>query len=102
MLEQTFEDYEFLIVDDGSTDDTLARLKHFSSLDRRVTVIEKPHTGLADSLNKGIEEARGKWIARIDADDVCEPNRLQAQIAFARSRFSLDPVLPKLMPKGTR
>ncbi len=89
MLEQTFEDYEFLIVDDGSTDDTLARLKHFSSLDRRVTVIEKPHTGLADSLNKGIEEARGKWIARIDADDVCEPNRLQAQIAFARSRPKL-------------
>jgi glycosyltransferase involved in cell wall biosynthesis len=85
VLNQTFEDFEFVIIDDGSTDNTLNIVKGFSYLDSRITIIEKNHTGLADSLNIGIFQSNGKWIARIDADDVCELNRIELQVAFVES-----------------
>jgi glycosyltransferase involved in cell wall biosynthesis len=83
ILNQTFEDFEFIIVDDGSTDNSLAIIKHFQTLDSRIVVIAKINTGLADSLNHGIRLARGVWIARIDADDISEPTRLEKQLALA-------------------
>lgn len=79
---QTFEDYELIVVDDGSTDETSAILAHWSAADDRVVVISKSNTGLTDSLNVGLERARGAWIARLDADDVCEPHRLATQLAY--------------------
>jgi len=80
VLDQTYRDFEFIIVDDGSTDDSLDIINDFAKRDRRIRVIEKNNTGLADSLNVGLENARSAWIARIDADDICEPNRLKKQI----------------------
>lgn len=89
VLDQTYTDFEFIIVDDGSEDDTLAILRRYASMDDRIVVIEKPNTGLADSLNVGMKQARGKWIARLDADDICEPARLERQVLTALSNPAL-------------
>lgn len=85
VLEQTFSDFEFIVIDDGSTDNTLEIIQRFAEQDTRLVVITKPNSGLADSLNVGIKTAKGEWIARIDADDICEPERLQKQMELARS-----------------
>jgi len=84
-IKQSFQDFEFIIVDDGSTDNTDLIIKSFQQRDSRIKIISKSHTGLADSLNKGLELAQGEWIARLDADDLSEPDRLAKQIAFADS-----------------
>ena len=80
-LRQTVDDLELLVVDDGSTDttpDVLAALD-----DRRVRVLRNDEQlGLAASLNRGLEEARGRFVARLDADDVALPRRLERQVAW--------------------
>lgn len=82
VLEQSYEDFEFLVINEfGSDDDTIAILNMFE--DERIRIIQNTKKlGLADSLNLGIKEARGKYIARLDADDLCAPDRLQLQIDF--------------------
>ncbi|HMK27963.1 MAG TPA: glycosyltransferase family A protein [Chitinophagaceae bacterium] len=80
VLEQDFTDFEFLILNDGSTDDTANIIKQFG--DRRIRLIEQPGQGIAITLNKGLQEARGRYIARFDADDICFPGRLQKQVKF--------------------
>lgn len=84
VLAQTFEDFELLLVDDGSKDDTWDILEKYRGRDPRVVVIAKKHSGLADSLNLGLMRSRGEWIARLDADDLWEPNRLADQMRFAQ------------------
>ncbi|EKD71401.1 MAG: hypothetical protein ACD_46C00193G0002 [uncultured bacterium] len=80
VLNQTFFDFEFIIVNDGSTDSTINIIKNYIDIDSRIILLNKINTGLADSLNAGIQASRGEWIARIDADDLCEPNRLKSQL----------------------
>lgn len=82
VLGQTFTDFEFVIIDDGSTDNSLDILQRYALKDDRIILVPKKNTGLADSLNVGLRCARGDWIARMDADDICEPNRLEKQVAF--------------------
>ena len=89
VLRQTHTDFEFIIVDDGSKDDTSSILQRYSTSDARIVVITKPNSGLGDSLNVGIDQARGEWIARLDADDLCEPTRLARQLELARSNAHL-------------
>ena len=89
VLAQTFQDFEFIVVDDGSMDATPGIIQGYADVDSRVVVISKPNTGLADSLNVGIARARGSWIARMDADDVSEPTRLQRQVAHAKANPAL-------------
>ncbi len=89
VLEQTFTNFEFLIIDDGSTDSSLSILEFFSFKDSRIKLIKKSNTGLADSLNIGLNCARGKWIARMDADDRSEPRRLEKQVNFVSCNADL-------------
>ena len=83
ILGQTFADFEFIVVDDGSTDDSYDILLGYR--DPRVRLIRKEHTGLTHSLNVGLAGAKGIWIARMDADDIAEPHRLACQLHRATS-----------------
>jgi glycosyltransferase involved in cell wall biosynthesis len=81
-LNQTFKDIECLIVDDGSNDRTATILKELARRDARVRPIRIPHGGIVKALNAGLREARGELIARMDADDICLPDRLEKQVRF--------------------
>lgn len=82
ILTQTFRDFEFLIVDDGSTDrDVSAHLQWRATHDARIRLVRAPHRGLTASLNRGLQLARGTFIARQDADDWSAPERLARQLA---------------------
>lgn len=78
VLSQDLRDLELLVIDDGSTDDTAAVLAAVD--DARVRVVRQDNTGLVGALNRGLDEARGRYLARMDADDVMPPGRLTAQI----------------------
>ncbi len=80
ILNQSLKDFEFIIVNDGSTDKSLEIIKGVS--DDRIVLIDQPNTGLSKALNNGIEKAKAKYIARMDADDISLPNRLQLQFDF--------------------
>jgi glycosyltransferase involved in cell wall biosynthesis len=81
ILSQTLEDFEFIIVDDGSTDGTSSILR--SCGDRRIFILENENNvGLAESLNRGIAGARGQYVARQDADDISGPERLLRQAGY--------------------
>lgn len=78
VLRQTFRDFELLVVDDGSTDDSLAVARGFD--DPRIRILDLgKNRRLVGALNAGLEEARGQWIARQDADDRCHRDRLEQQ-----------------------
>jgi Glycosyl transferase family 2 len=82
ILNQTYRDFEFIIIDDGSTDRTSAILAGYASRDTRVRALRHENKGRAESLNIGIGLAKGKYIARMDADDVALPLRLEKQVEF--------------------
>ncbi len=79
ILTQEFRDFEFLIVDDGSSDDSAGLVESFN--DPRVRLIRAPHEGLVSSLNLGLSEATGLYVARMDADDIARTDRLAVQVA---------------------
>mgnify|MGYP001176348068 CR=1 FL=1 len=83
ILEQSYRDFEFLIIDDGSLDNTLEIIKRYATLDERIRYITQGNMGLTKSLNKGLKIAKGDWIARIDSDDIARPKRLELQLEFA-------------------
>lgn len=83
ILNQSFQNFEFIIIDDGSTDGAIDIIRYYEKQDERIKVISnEANIGLALSLNKGIQAAKGKYIARMDADDVCFPERFATQIAY--------------------
>jgi len=85
ILKQTFQEFEVILVDDGSTDNTLEILEHYAQKDPRIRVIQCTHGGLSCALNRGISEAQYPWIGRMDADDVALPERFEKQLEAARS-----------------
>jgi glycosyltransferase involved in cell wall biosynthesis len=82
ILGQTFADFELIAIDDGSTDNSPALLDAYAARDSRVRVIHQANAGVVASLNRGIELARGRYIARMDADDVAHPERFARQVNF--------------------
>jgi len=81
ILNQTFEDFEFIIINDGSSDSS--RDKILSYKDSRIRFIEnEKNLGLTKSLNRGLRIAKGKYIARIDVDDISMPGRFEKQVSF--------------------
>jgi glycosyltransferase involved in cell wall biosynthesis len=83
ILHQTFADFELLIVNDGSTDGTEGIVRSYE--DSRIVLINRANGGVAAALNTGLKVARGIYIARFDADDVCYPNRLTDQYNFMQA-----------------
>ncbi len=80
ILAQSFHEFEFIIINDGSTDNTKQIIDSFS--DERIISINKAHNGIAEALNIGLSIAKAPYIARFDADDICLTNRLELQFAF--------------------
>jgi glycosyltransferase involved in cell wall biosynthesis len=80
---QTVDDWEYILVDDASSDATPEILASLAIEDRRIRYIRREHCeGPYVAANDGLREARGKWVARIDADDLCDPVRFERQIAY--------------------
>jgi hypothetical protein len=82
ILDQSFQEFEFIIIDDGSADSTASILDSYHKQDARVRVYRQENKGLVAALNYGCELARGKYIARMDADDIAIGNRLMRQVEF--------------------
>ncbi|MBD3883572.1 glycosyltransferase [Phormidium tenue FACHB-886] len=82
ILRQTFTDFEFLIVDDGSTDRSLDILQAYAAQDPRIVLISRENRGLTQTLNELVSRSSGKFLARMDADDVALPERFADQVAF--------------------
>lgn len=84
ILNQTFVDFEFLIVDDGSTDHSLKILQDYAVKDSRIQLTSRENWGLANSLNELLSCAQGEFIARLDADDIALPTRFEKQVQFLK------------------
>jgi glycosyltransferase involved in cell wall biosynthesis len=89
ILNQSFSAFEVVVINDGSTDGSQSWLKSASGNDNRIRIFNQENTGLTKSLNRGLALARGKYIARMDADDIALPERLEKQLAA----FKQDPDL---------
>jgi glycosyltransferase involved in cell wall biosynthesis len=85
VLNQTFKDFELIIIDDGSTDGTHAILEELDKKDTRIRIVTTANRGVSASANEAALMARGEFIARLDSDDVSPPDRLEKQVAFLRS-----------------
>jgi len=83
ILNQTFKDFEFIIINDCSIDNSLKTIKGFQKKDNRIKIINnRKNLGVKRSLNKGLKIARGKYVARMDADDISLPNRFKVQFDY--------------------
>jgi glycosyltransferase involved in cell wall biosynthesis len=82
ILAQTVTDFEFIIIDDGSTDNTLQVLQSYQAKDARIRLIAQQHKGIVGTINNAIDLARGKWSARMDADDIALPQRFERQLQW--------------------
>jgi hypothetical protein len=82
VLAQTFMNLELIVIDDGSTDSSPEILAGYASVDQRVLVHRQQNAGLAVSLNRAVSHARSPLIARLDADDIARPRRLELQLAY--------------------
>ena len=88
---QTCQDYEVVAIDDGSTDDTAVQLQQCAREDGRIRVYSLGRNrGITAALNYGLQRCRGDWIARMDADDIMESERLERQWLFMKANPEVD------------
>lgn len=85
IIKQSYADFEFIIIDDGSTDNTPEYLRAWARRDARVRILAGSGGGISAALNKGLAEARGAIIVRMDADDIAAPERIRQQVSFLQA-----------------
>ena len=85
ILQQTYTDFEYIIVNDGSSNHVANILNDYARRDKRIFLIQQENCGLIASLNNGIQQARGIYIARMDADDISLPQRLEHQVQYLQT-----------------
>lgn len=87
VLAQTYKNWELLVIDDGSKDDTLQVIKEFSKRDSRIIALPNgKNMGVSETRNRGIELASGDWIAFLDSDDMWKPEKLEKQLEVAEEK----------------
>ncbi len=90
VISQTFQDWELILSDDGSSDDSPHVLDHFARQDNRISVLSsQTNTGPGAARNRGMRVARGRWLAFLDCDDLWLPTKLELTLNFARSAGSV-------------
>ena len=87
VLKQTYQDWEMILIDDCSTDKSREIMEKLALMDDRIVPIySEVNEGVANSRNKGIEKAKGRYIAFLDSDDLWKPNKLEEQVKFMKSK----------------
>ena len=90
ILNQTYSNFEFIIVDDGSTDFSYELIKKISGNNNKIKIFKRSHFGLANSLNFAISKSNGKYIARMDADDISKEVRIEKQVEYLEKNSNVD------------
>lgn len=104
VLEQTYQNWELLLIDDGSKDDSIDIALAFMEKDSRIFLLKnEQNMGIAKTRNKGIEASKGQYIAFLDSDDLWLPNKLEVQIKWMEEKnFYLHVVLILYVMKGAK
>jgi len=97
ILKQTYNNFEFIIINDGSVDNSLVTIGKYKNQDERICLIDKKNGGIVEALNDGLKIAKGKYIARMDSDDIAFINRFEEQIKIFANNPKIDLVYTDTM-----